>query len=155
MDQRRNRRGTFHGIGQPNIKRKLRRLAAGSNKQQQRGGREHRIADREGSTVRQFVDVDKTKRAQIPGERERAENESGIADTVHNKCLVSGGRGGVAMKVKTNQQIRTQANAFPSNKQKYVVIRKDESKHGSACPLRSRKAARWKRVGRAGTRRQR
>ena len=59
----------------------------------------------------------------------RAENESGIADAVHDKRLVSGGRSGVAMKVKTNQKIRTQANAFPSHKQKHVVIREDESKH--------------------------
>ena len=33
------------------------------------------------------------------------------------------------MKVKTDQQIRTQANAFPPYKQKNVVIRQDEREH--------------------------
>src|SRR5260370_31334856 len=129
MDQRRNRRGTFHGIGQPDIKRKLRRLAASPDKQQQRGNREHRIPDREVSTANQRVDVSEAERAQIPGERKRAENESGIADAVHDESFVGGGRSGVAMKVKADQQIRAQANAFPSYKQKHVVIREDESKH--------------------------
>src|SRR5260370_14244477 len=63
MDQRRNRRGTFHGIGQPDIKRKLRRLAASPDKQQQRGNREHRIPDREVSTAHQRVDVSEAERA--------------------------------------------------------------------------------------------
>src|SRR5258708_29851520 len=33
------------------------------------------------------------------------------------------------MKVKTDQQIRAQANTFPSHKQKHVVMSEDESKH--------------------------
>src|SRR5260370_25589771 len=114
MDQRGNWCRTFHGIGQPDIKRKLRRLAADSDKQQQRGGREHRIADREGSTVRQHVNVGKTERSEKPRQRERAENESGIADTVHNKRLVSGGRSGGGVKRKTQPQKKNQNKPLPT-----------------------------------------
>ena len=40
VDERRNRRRTFHGIGQPDVKRNLRRLAGGAEDEQQRDGGE-------------------------------------------------------------------------------------------------------------------
>src|SRR5208282_5478251 len=104
-------------------------LAAGSNKQQQRGGRKHGIADRKVSAAHERVDVGEAERAQIPDKRERAKNESGIADTVHDERLVGSGRSGVTMEVKTDQKIRAQAHAFPSHEQNHVVIRQDERKH--------------------------
>ncbi len=128
--KRRNRRGAFHRIGQPDIERKLRGLAAGSDEQQQRGGGQHGIADGEVSAADERVDVGEAERTEIPDQRERAENESGIADAIHDECLVGRGRRGVAMKVKTDQQIRAQANAFPSHEQQHVVIRQDEREHG-------------------------
>jgi hypothetical protein len=81
------------------------------------------------SAARQRIDVGEAKRAQIPGQRERAKNESGIADAVHDERLVGRGRSRLTMKVKTDQQIRAQAHAFPSHEQKHVVIRQDERKH--------------------------
>ncbi len=45
MDQRGDRRGTFHGVRQPDIKRNLRRFTAGSNQQQQGGAHHNGIAD--------------------------------------------------------------------------------------------------------------
>ena len=50
VDECGNRRGAFHGVGQPDIERKLRRFAAGSNEQQQRGRGDDGIAD--GESVR-------------------------------------------------------------------------------------------------------
>ena len=79
--------------------------------------------------MRQLVDVDEAKRPQIPGERERAKNESGIADTVHNEGFVGRIAGRLTMKVETDQQIGAQAHAFPSHEQQHVVIRQDERKH--------------------------
>src|ERR1035437_4923270 len=83
----------------------------------------------ESSAARERVDVGEAERSQIPSQRKRAENESSIADAVHDERLVGSGRSRVAMKVKANQQIRAQAHAFPSHKQKHVVIRQDERKH--------------------------
>src|ERR1035437_2278807 len=129
VDQRGNWSRAFHRIRQPDIERNLRRLAAGSDKQKQGSDRKHGIADRELTTARQRVYVGEAKRPQIPDKGERAKNESGIADAVHDERLVGSGRSGVTMKVKTDQQIRAQAHAFPSYKQKHVVIRQDERKH--------------------------
>ena len=53
MDERGNRRGAFHGIGQPDVERKLRGLAAGSDEEQQGGGRDDGIADGEVATTSQ------------------------------------------------------------------------------------------------------
>ena len=53
MDQSGNRRGAFHGIGQPDVERKLRRFAAGSDEEKQSRGGDDRIADREASAMRE------------------------------------------------------------------------------------------------------
>jgi hypothetical protein len=55
VDERGNRRGTFHRVGQPDVERKLRRFAAGSDEQQQRGRGDHGIANGEASAARQVV----------------------------------------------------------------------------------------------------
>ena len=50
VDQGGDRRGAFHGVGQPDVERKLRRLAAGADEQQQSGRGDDGIAD--GESVR-------------------------------------------------------------------------------------------------------
>ena len=52
VDQGGNRRGAFHGVGQPDVERKLRRLAACADEQQQRGRGDDGIADGEVSAAR-------------------------------------------------------------------------------------------------------
>jgi hypothetical protein len=61
---------------------------------------------------------------------ERAENESGVADAVHDECFVGRGRRRLAMKIEADQQVRTQAHAFPSHEQQHVVVREDQRQHG-------------------------
>ncbi len=82
MDQGGDRRRTFHRVGQPDIQRKLRRLAAGSDEQQQTGGGDHRIADWEASAARQMIDRGVLHRAEVPGDGQHAQQESGVTDAV-------------------------------------------------------------------------
>ncbi len=55
MNQRRNRRRTFHRIGQPDVQRKLCRLAACADKQKQRRGGDDGIPDAEMSATCQPI----------------------------------------------------------------------------------------------------
>ena len=68
MDEGGNRRRAFHGIRQPDVKRNLRRFAAGADEKQQRRGGQNGVADREMSATQEvFTSVkrrggDTTKR---------------------------------------------------------------------------------------------
>ena len=57
VDEGRNGRGAFHGVGQPDIQRKLGGLAAGSDKQEKGGGGEDGIADGEVAAAQQRVEI--------------------------------------------------------------------------------------------------
>ena len=46
VDERRDRRRTLHGVGQPDVERELRRLADGADREQHRGGGEGRGSHR-------------------------------------------------------------------------------------------------------------
>ncbi len=130
VDQRGDRRRAFHRVRQPDIQRELRRLAAGADEQQQAGGGDHRIANVKLSAARQQVDLGVLHRAEVPGDGEHAQDESGVTDTVHDECLVGGGRGGVALEVEADQQVRAQAHALPAHEHHGVVVGQDQRQHG-------------------------
>ena len=49
VDQRGDGRRACHGVGQPDIERKLRRFAAGAHQQQQADGGQQRLAEAPGA----------------------------------------------------------------------------------------------------------
>src|SRR5208337_2492496 len=104
---------------------KLRGLAAGADKKQQGSRGDNGVADGEASAARDVRDFGETERAEIPGDEEHSQQESGIADAVNDECLVARVGGGLAMEIKTNQQIRTQAHALPPDKHEDVVVGQD------------------------------
>ncbi len=75
-------------------------------------------------------DIRQAQRPEVPGDGEHAQQESGVTDAIDDECLVGGVAGGLAMEVETDQQIRTQADAFPSDEHQGVVVRQDEREHG-------------------------
>ena len=101
VDQSGDRRGTFHRVGQPDIQRELRRLAAGADEQQQAGGGDHRIADRKAPAARQVIDRGVLHRAEVPGDGQHAQQKSGVAHAVDDECLVRGGRCRVSLEVES------------------------------------------------------
>ncbi len=82
------------------------------------------------SAAREVCHFGEAQRAEIPGDEEHAEKKSGVADAVDDECLVSRVAGGLAMEIETDQQIRTQAHAFPANKHEHIVVGQDQRQHG-------------------------
>ena len=105
MDKRGHRSGAFHSIGQPDVERKLRRFAAGSDEEQQSRGGDDGIADREMTATSGSGHVDEAQRSEIPGDEEHPEKKSGVADAVDDEGLVSRVGGGLAMEIETDQKI--------------------------------------------------
>ena len=102
MDERGNRCGAFHGVGQPDVERKLRRLAAGSDEEQQSGRGDDGIADGEASAVRNVRDFREAEGSEVPGDEEHSQQKSGVADAVHDEGFVSGISRRFAMEVETD-----------------------------------------------------
>ena len=75
-------------------------------------------------------DLGEAQRAEVPGDGEHAQQESGVADAVDDECLVGGVAGRLAMEIETDQQIRAQAHAFPAHEHQDVVVRQDQRQHG-------------------------
>ena len=102
MDQRGNRRGSFHRIGQPDVEWNLCRLAASADEQQQARCRNDGIADTEQLRVsRQCRDLRKSKRSEIPDDGEHAQQKTGITDAVYDECLIGSVVRGFAMEIKS------------------------------------------------------
>ena len=76
------------------------------------------------------VTVGEAQRAEVPGDGEHAQQEAGVADAVDDECFVGGVAGRLAMEIETDQQIRTQAHAFPAHEHQDIVVRQDQREHG-------------------------
>ena len=130
MDQRGNRRRAFHGIRQPDVKRKLRRLAGCANKKQEGCDGQDGIADEVVAAAQQRVDVGEAERTEIPHQCQCSEDEASVADAVDDESLVGRVARGLTVEIETDQQVRAQAHAFPADEKQDVVVRQDEREHG-------------------------
>src|SRR5215469_3132951 len=83
----------------------------------------------EGAGARHLGNLCELKRAEVPGNRKHAENESRITHAIGNEGLVSGSRSGMAMEIEANQKIRTKTDALPSDKHQDVVVPEDQREH--------------------------
>ena len=77
-----------------------------------------------------MIHVHVAQRSEIPGDKKHTEDESGVADAVDDESFVGGIASGLAMKIKTYEQIRTQAYAFPANEHEHVVVGENQRQHG-------------------------
>ena len=66
----------------------------------------------------------------MPGDEEHAEEESSVADAVHDESFVGGVACRLAVEIETDQQIRAQAYAFPADEHEHVIVGQDEREHG-------------------------
>src|SRR5580693_1486787 len=74
--------------------------------------------------------VGEAQRPEIPSDEKHSQDESSVTDAVNDEGLGSSIAGGLAMEIKSNQQVRTQTHAFPADKQQDIVVGQDQGQHG-------------------------
>ena len=129
MDERGDRRGAFHRVGQPDKQRNLRGLARGADKEQQRNdgyGAERLLGTERSHFSRDFL---KVERSELREDEQDAENESPIADPVDDEGFLAGVGRGLLLIPEANQEIRTEPNALPADEHHEEVGAQYEREH--------------------------
>ncbi len=136
MDQRRDGRGAFHGVGQPDMQWDLGRFAHGADEQQdpedieKRPGAAwpdfHGLASKTRQRGKGFGVVQGSRHPRNAGD---AEQEAEIADPVDKKRLEIGVNRRGPLVPEADQQIRHKAYCLPAEKQLEEVIRHDQHEH--------------------------
>ncbi len=142
VDQRANRRGAFHGVGQPDVQGELGALAAGPRHQQQADRRaqpathverrivQHRLAEDAGMDHAGDGGVLEIQRAVGDPEEEYTQGEAEIAHPIDQKGLQPRGRGRRLLEPETDQQVAAQAHRLPEDIEEQEVAGRDQHGHG-------------------------
>ena len=134
VNQRADRRRTFHGVRQPDIERDLGALAGGSDEQQQPDGGQDTNARlppenvpgrrRSGGRPRR-----NSMRPEGHEDQEYAEHKADIADPVDDECLFAGVPGAAPVEVVADQQVGAEPHAFPADKHQQEVAGQHQDQH--------------------------
>ena len=147
MDQCRDGRRAFHGVGQPGVQRHLRRLAHGAHEQQQADHRQRRVlvermakegehrrplgcafGRKEGSGIgKDGAEID---RAEQHEDAEDAEREAEVADAVDDEGLDCRGIGGGLLVPEADQKIGGETDAFPAEEHLHQIVGRHQHQHG-------------------------
>ena len=128
VDQRRDRRGAGHRVGQPDVERDLGALAGGAGEQaqrgeSQRGARRRRPASgpdvtrRGPSSVGPLLHPRERQRAGQREQRERADQEGEVADPVDDERLAPGVDVREVLVPEADQQVAAEPDALPADEQ--------------------------------------
>ncbi len=126
MDQGRNRRRTFHRVGEPGGERKLGRFADTAAKEAKTGQRRQRPVGNK--QVREFGQVGGSR---LKKQQKNTEEKTRIADAVHDKRLFGRGSRSRFLKPETDEQIRRQADQLPEGIQNDQITRQHNAEHGT------------------------
>ena len=134
MNQGRNRRGTGHRVGQPNVKRNLRRLASRADEQKQPGPERHRLPKPQGCAegCTALGGIENLRNAQRAGgakEQEHSDEEAEITDAVGDEGLLAGTGVGAVLVPEANQEVAGQPHAFPTDEYHGQVVAQDQEQH--------------------------
>ena len=130
VDQGADRRGAFHGVGEPHVKGKLRGFSGRAQEEEQPDGRQHALK----FTVRarsstHSKDCLKIQRMKSPEEQGHTHREARVPNARDNKGLLAGIGGGFLRKVKTNEQVGAEPYALPAHKHQRVAGGRDQREH--------------------------
>ena len=141
MDQRADRRGAFHRVGEPNVQRELRALSACAQQKQQTDRRPHaaanvkrRIAEHrlaKDAAMHDAADerIVEIERAVGDPEQEKAQGEAAIADAVDEERLHPRRRGRGLFKPEADQQIAAQTDRLPEDVEQNEVAHRHQHRH--------------------------
>ena len=143
VDQRGDGRRAFHGVGQPDVERDLRALAARADEQQQRDERQRaelRRLDRERrGGVRHLAEIERPEREV---DQEDAEQEAPVADPVGDERLLARVRRALLLVPVADEQVRAEADALPADEHDQVVAAQHQREHEEAEQVQVREVAR-------------
>jgi hypothetical protein len=125
VNQRADRRGAFHGVGQPHVQRKLGTLTHGAGEQQQANAEHGRAADA-GGLGEDRRELQTAKREE---HEQHAERKAEVAHAVHQKGLLASLRGCLAREPEGDQQVGAEAHALPGEEHEQVVVRQHQDEH--------------------------
>ena len=127
VDERGDRRGAFHGVGEPDVERDLRGLAGGAEDEQEGDGGEEAAVQSGAGAMAAKTSV-KLERAEVGDEQEHGEQEAEVADAVDDEGLLAGVGGGVLVEVEADEQVRGEADAFPADEEQQEVLGEDQDR---------------------------
>ena len=135
MDQGRNRSRTRHSIREPGEERNLSRLTRATDEEEDASDRENRndqvnvvTTDDHADEVRKHIVVEDS-RATDRHEAEHTEQEADIAHAVHDERLVRGLAVIDILVPETDEEVRAEAHAFPTEEREEQVVREHEHDH--------------------------
>ena len=127
MDQRADRCRAFHGVGQPHVERELRRLAHGS--QQQQDGRGGGDAAAQLAGVGGGEGIGHAEAAHIDPQEQDAHQQPDVADAGHHESLLRGLSGAGVFEPEPDQQVGAQAHQLPRDVQQQEVVSQRQGQH--------------------------
>src|SRR5262249_47583416 len=128
VNERGDRRGAFHGVGQPDVERDLGGLTGGSEDEQESDAGEEASLPL-GMLRDRGEDGGEVKRAEVRDEEEHREEEAEVADAVDDEGLLAGVGGGVLLEVEADEEVGGEADALPSDEEEEEVRGEDQNQH--------------------------
>ena len=133
MDQGRHRGGAFHGVGQPDVQRKLGRLADSPHEYQHSSHREQAHLTGEHVAplnVHQFVQPLECETASDRPQQHDADEHADVTYPVGEEGLFGGVGGAVLLEPVADQQVGTQPHQLPKHVHHQQAVRQDDAVHG-------------------------
>ena len=128
VDERRDRRGAFHRVRQPDVERQLRALAERAEHEQPGNRLRGPFAARRGGLDRLPEGGVLDRAVALPGQEER-KREAQVADAVDDEGLLRGGHRLGLREVVADEQVAREADAFPAEVEHHEVAAHDEAAH--------------------------
>ena len=159
MNQGAGRRGALHRIGQPDVQRQLRALAAGRQQEEQADRSAHRAADiarrigQPGLSENARHDhaigrdgVVEVERAVAHPEQEDRDGEAKVADAVHEEGLLRGTGGFRLREPESDQEVAAGTHGLPEHVDQEEVAGGDQHRHREDEHCHQRKEPRVARI---------
>ena len=138
MNQRTDRRGPFHSIGEPGVEGNLRRLPDGANKQAKGNRRRHFRG--------QLIDLTKhlgiVQGLKIDENKENGQEEPGVSNSVHHKGLGRRLRRRDPVEVVPNEEIGAEPDALPPDEEHQIIVPHHQEEHRHREQIHVREEAR-------------
>ncbi len=128
VDERRDGRGAFHGVGEPDVERKLRALAGGADEQAEGDGGED--ASGPGGLYGQLGgDHIKGEGTEVSEQQKHADEEAEVADAVDDEGFHAGVGCGRFLEPEADEEIGGETDAFPADEHQKGVAGQHQNGH--------------------------